>query len=132
MKKLIHVFCLTGFCLLLFINCFAQATWTKGTDFGGGIRAGATSFVIGNKAYMGLGVTSPTQSYTDLVYAKDFWTWAPCSNVWTQVSDFPGGVRESASCFVTGNKGYVGLGCSGLTNAATPGGTTKYYQDFYE
>jgi hypothetical protein len=74
----------------------AENSWAEVAPFPGGQRAGATSFVIGDKAYVGLGGGAP----------NDFWSYSPQSNSWSQISDFP---FESymARGFSVNGKGYV-------------------------
>ncbi len=73
-----------------------ENSWTEVAPFPGGQRAGATSFVIGEKAYVGLGGGAP----------NDFWSYSPQSNSWSKVADFP---FESnlARGFSLNGKGYV-------------------------
>ena len=85
-------------------------TWIYKTDFPGHPRYNAVAFVIGNKAYVGLG-------YNPM--SNDFYEYDPSMDTWTLLTDvFPGAARETAIAFsctfsVGGNtyeKGYVGLG----------------------
>ncbi len=97
----------------------AQGTWTQKANFAGIARAGATSFSIGNKGYLGLGEQYPI-SY------KDFWQYDPVADAWSQKADFGGNGRLYAVGFTIDGKGYVGTGQSG----AYPNYT--YYKDFWE
>ena len=74
--------------------------WTSKGTAPGGVRSGATAFVIGDKAYFGLGADHPTEKY-------DFWEYNPSTNQWTKKADFPGENTVSASSFVLSEKGYV-------------------------
>jgi len=76
--------------------------WNRKATFPGIGRQFAICFVIGSKAYMGLGV-----SINDL---KDFWEYNAVTDVWTQKANFGGGYREQAVGFSIGSWGYVGLG----------------------
>lgn len=82
--------------------------WVRKPDFIGGVRAGAVSFTIGTKAYMGLGVG------TGGTLATDFYEYDMTTGTWTKKADFPGEAREDAIAFMVGDKGYVGLGFKGL------------------
>lgn len=62
-----------------------QNTWKKITDFGGGGRYDATSFVIGNYAYIGAGrISSQGMDKTN-----DFWRFDPQSETWTEIANLP-------------------------------------------
>ena len=81
--------------------------WTQRANFPGGSGNGiyfATGFSIGNFGYVCGGKRGPNQ-YTD-----DFWRYDPSLDQWTQLQDFPGGVRYQLCSFVIGNTAYVGLG----------------------
>jgi N-acetylneuraminic acid mutarotase len=80
-------------------------TWTWKSNFGGVGRSGAVSFVIGGKAYVGLG----GWSYPPAKY-NYFWAYDPGEDTWTQRAEFPGTFRFSPAGFSVGNKGYVGTG----------------------
>ena len=79
--------------------------WSQKANFPGYGREDAICFVIGSKAYIGLGDE-------DGVEYKDFWEYDPTADTWTQKADFGGGGRTSAIGFSIGNKGYAGLGIS--------------------
>jgi N-acetylneuraminic acid mutarotase len=85
-------------------------TWTQKANFGGGLRAEAIGFSIGNKGYIGTGFKLPS-----FALKKDFWEYDPSTNIWTQKADFGGGLREDAVGFSVGTKGYIGTGISGST-----------------
>lgn len=76
------------------------------SNFPGNVRQGMSSFVIGNKAYVGLGWDFAT-------FYTDFWEYDPVTNSWTQIANFPGDGRQNAAAFSIGNKGYVGTGYKG-------------------
>jgi N-acetylneuraminic acid mutarotase len=84
----------------------ATNAWIQKANFPGQGRIDAISFVIGSKAYVGLGY----------LY-KDFWEYDPATDAWTQKADFGGGARDGAACFSTAGKGYVGLGNSDTASA---------------
>lgn len=85
-------------------------------NFPGGPRYASTSFTIGDKAYVGLGVLSDTS-------LQDFWQYTPANKKWIRKKDFPGGARVAAVAFTISGKGYVG---TGQTN------TTAGVEDFWE
>jgi len=83
--------------------------WIKKSDFEGLPRGKAVNFVIGDKAYLGLGYNSES----DDPYLKDFWMYDPAIDRWTKVSDFPGKGRTASVAFSINGKGYVGTGYDG-------------------
>jgi len=85
----------------------ATNVWTKKADFAGDARCDATAFSIGEKGYLGLGMT-------EITTLSDFWEYNPANNSWTKKANFGGGVRMTAVGFVIGSKGYVGTGWSGI------------------
>jgi N-acetylneuraminic acid mutarotase len=80
--------------------------WTQKASFPGVGRSGATAFVIGSKAYVGLGFNSTSQG------RNDFWEYDGALDTWTQLSNFTGESRFFALGFSIGSKGYVGMGYS--------------------
>lgn len=80
----------------------ATDTWTEIASFPGGGRASATSFSIGGKGYVGMGLGP--RSY------KDLWAYDPATDEWAQLADFPGTARGRAVGISVDEKGYVGLG----------------------
>ena len=80
--------------------------WTQKASFPGIGRSSATCFVIGSKAYIGLGDEG------DVAY-NDFWEYDPSADTWIQKANFVGGVRTGATGFSIGDKGYIGLGTNG-------------------
>lgn len=83
-----------------------DGNWIKRSSFEGVARSGAVSFVIGDKAYVGLG-------YDGDDYLTDFWTYDSDENFWKRMSDFPGIGRIAAVAFSIGEKGYVATGYDG-------------------
>jgi PKD repeat protein len=69
-------------------------TWTQQTNFGGEARQGAFGFSIGDKGYLGTGVTEGGS------LRQDFWEFNPVANTWAQKANFPQ-VRQSAIGFST-------------------------------
>lgn len=86
----------------------ATNTWSAIASFPGVARYTAMTFVIGTKAYFGMGwdwVVSP--------YRKDLWEYDQPTNLWTQKADLPGAPRQNPVGFAIGNKGYMGTGYNG-------------------
>lgn len=84
---------------------------------GGGLqRASPVSFVIGDKAYVGLG-------NGDNPYFKDFWEYNPTTNTWAQKADYGGAARRQAVAFAIDTLAYVGTGL---------GINSTYYDDFWK
>jgi N-acetylneuraminic acid mutarotase len=96
--------------------------WTRKADFPGNARVGATTFVIGNYAYVITG-GEINQGY-DLV--TECWQYNSITDTWIQKNDFPGISRYGAVGFAIGNKGYLGTGYDTLP-ALTPA-----LKDFWE
>jgi outer membrane protein OmpA-like peptidoglycan-associated protein/N-acetylneuraminic acid mutarotase len=82
-------------------------------------RISAVAFSIGNKGYVGTGMTG---SESIKQGTNDFWEYDPEKNSWTQKTNFPGGIRYGAIGFSIGDKGYIALG----TNQNT------FYNDLWE
>ncbi|BFM43607.1 kelch repeat-containing protein [Flavobacterium sp. CFS9] len=111
----------TLFSGLFFISCSNDSSeelignWVKKSAFDGPARSSATSFVIGDYAYVATG-------YTGDVYLKDLWSYNSNGDYWEQKADLPGIGRSSASAFALNQKGYIGLGYDG----------TNKLKDFYQ
>lgn len=74
---------------------------TKGHNFG-------FCFAIGNKAYLGLGVTGEASPASQMT--KEVWEYDMSTDAWTRKADFPGSKRSGCFSFGVGNVGYVGGG----------------------
>lgn len=76
--------------------------WTELPPMEGVPRYGAVAFVIGNKAYVGLG----ENPYGELA---DFWEFDPSkpNDPWRQVTSFPGKPRGRAAAFAINGLGYI-------------------------
>ena len=102
----------TLFSSLFFIGCSNDddddlvGNWIKKSAFDGPARSSATSFVIGDYAYI-------TTGYTGDEYLKDLWAYNSNGDYWEQKADFTGIGRSAASSFELNGKGYVGLGYDG-------------------
>lgn len=104
-----------------FISCSSDdstelvGNWVKKSSFDGPARSNATSFVIGDFAYV-------TTGYTGDEYLNDLWAYNSTGDYWEQKSSFTGVARSAASAFELNSKGYVGLGYDG----------TNKLKDFYQ
>lgn len=76
-------------------------------------RYAYVAFTIGNKGYMGLGYGT---------WRDDFASYDPSTDTWTNLANFPGAARSTASAFATGNYGYVGFGIQ----------SPNSFKDFYQ
>lgn len=108
--------------LFLLVGCKSKSTetlgnWTKKAPFVGAPRGGAVGFVIGNKAYLGLGYNTNYENddpdISNEGYKKDFWMYDPSTDNWTRIARFPGAGRENAVGFSVNGKGYVTTGYDG-------------------
>jgi len=102
--------------------------WAKAPQFAGSGRLGAVSFVIGDMAYVGLGLGEKDQEF------RDFWKFDYANGgTWTKVAEFPGRARHGAVAFVLNGKAYVGTGYI-MATQTTVGESrpAEYLQDFYE
>lgn len=73
----------------------ASDTWSQKADYPSGGNYGASTFTIGDKAYVGNGVYSN----------GEFFEFDPVSNNWTQIADCPNGQSEKTGFSIDG-KGY--------------------------
>jgi len=81
-------------------------TWTSVANMLGGPRADAVAIVIGEKAYVGTGLTSSGPN-------KDWFEFNPENNAWVQKKAFEGTARQLAAGFSICNRGFVGTGLVG-------------------
>ncbi len=81
----------------------AQISWDKKSDFPGDARSAAVSFVVNDKAYVGLG-------NDDSGYPLDFWEYDAATSTWASIADFPGVGRTDAVAFAINGIGYVATG----------------------
>lgn len=98
-------------------------SWTPKTDFPGTPRGFEICFVIGDKAYIGLGGAYLSGG----PYYSDLWEYDPETDSWDQKADFPGILCTSRVSFHINDKGYIGLGYY-WNNA----GYKEYVTDFWE
>jgi N-acetylneuraminic acid mutarotase len=128
MKNLNRLFLLVLFFpVTLIFNACSSSTdygdWIKTNAFSGVARSDAASFVIGNKGYVFGGYDGNT-SHPNEGRLSDLWEFDTenGNDTWTQLADFPGTARNSASAFAIGTNGYIGLGFDG----------DNYLKDFWE
>ena len=100
------------FVLFLVVGCNDDdedplGNWVKKSDFEGVPRGVSVSFVIDDKAYVGLGYNA------DKLYLNDFWMYNPSTDRWDMIANFPGKGRTAAVAFSINGKGYVGTGYDG-------------------
>ncbi len=91
-------------------------TWTQKTDFPGEGRNNPTSFVINDKAYVGIGGQA------------DLWEYDPQTDTWKEQPPLPENAnRRNALSFVINSRAYVG-------NGARPSGINSFfiYRDLWE
>lgn len=101
----------------LYLNDFweydpATDIWTQITDLPGLPRASASSFIIEEEGYVGLGSEDYywNDSDNNQDHFSDFYKYNPSAGTWSQTSDFAGIGRYSAASFSINNKGYVVTG----------------------
>jgi len=108
--------------LVAFASCGSDeedeliGNWYSRGDFNGPARGYATSFVIGDNAYVCLGYNAKSKAMNDI------WVYDAVKKTWDSLAMFPGVARYGASAFVVNSKAYVGLGTNG----------TECYKDFWE
>lgn len=82
-------------------------TWTQVANYPGSFGNGvyfATGFSIDSKGYICGGKMGPN------FYSNQLWEYKPSTDQWTQLANFPGGLRYQLSSFTVGYKAYVGFG----------------------
>jgi N-acetylneuraminic acid mutarotase len=80
--------------------------WIQRANFPGGVRYQMLSFVVGNKAYVGMGIDQN-------IFKKDVYCYDPGANNWQTIAPFPGYERGSASTFSLEERGFICLGNNG-------------------
>ena len=85
--------------------------WTQKAGFPGPLVDDATSFVVGNKAY--------------IVVNDETWQYDQATDTWTAKAKVPTRPRQDAISFAINGKGYLGFG-------QVPNTTYEYYGDFWE
>lgn len=82
-------------------------SWTQKASFPGNLGNGiyfATAFAIDLKGYLCGGKMGPNN------YSNQLWEYKPSVDQWTQLTNFPGGVRYQLASFAIDFKAYVGFG----------------------
>jgi len=80
--------------------------WMQRANFPGGVRYQMLSFVIGSKAYVGMGTDQN-------IFKKDMYCYNPGANNWEPIAQFPAYERASATTFTLEGRGFVCLGNTG-------------------
>lgn len=80
--------------------------WIQRANFPGGVRYQMISFVVGAKAYVGMGTDQN-------IYKKDVFCYDPGANTWQAIAPFPAYERAAASTFTLEERGFVCLGNNG-------------------
>lgn len=80
--------------------------WIPRAVFPGGVRYQMCAFVVGSKAYVGMGIDQN-------IFKKDIYCYNPGSNQWTPIAPFPAYERGAASTFTLEERGFVCLGNNG-------------------
>jgi len=103
--KSIIIICLT-FCLFAFTQGDTH-NWEQKAYYGGGNIFSATSFTVGDYAYVGAGCNSITHSSSG--YKKFLYRYDPSLDVWKRMIDLPNSAesRSDAIGFSIEGKGYV-------------------------
>src|SRR2546423_11265296 len=95
-------------------------SWVQKASLPGGPLAGAASFVVQGKLYVGTGFRNG--------FIWSFYEYDPTTNSWTNAMNFPADQRSNGIAFAIGDYGYVGLGsnfvCGGLC-------TFNYFKDLW-
>jgi hypothetical protein len=113
MKQLKYFFFLPASIVLLAISCSKDSSstdlvgnWITRSQLNGDARFEATSFVIGDTAYIATGYNG-TDRY------RDVWAYRADNNTWTLKATFAGAARNSAVGFTVSGKGYITTGYDG-------------------
>lgn len=80
--------------------------WIQRASFPGGVRYQMASFVVGSKAYVGMGIDQN-------IYKKDMYCYDPGANLWIPIAPFPAYERGAASTFTLDERGFICLGNNG-------------------
>ena len=80
--------------------------WIQRASFPGGVRYQMLSFVVGSKAYVGMGTDQN-------IFKKDMYCYDPGANSWQAIAPFPAYERGAASTFTLEERGFVCLGNNG-------------------
>lgn len=97
--------------------------WKAIASFPSTARANAISFVIKNKAYVGLG-TNYNRVGRSALY-EDIFEYDPTTDKWIKKADFPGRRRDQPVSFTIAEKGYFG---TGNVDPFSPINTNEFWQ----
>lgn len=92
--------------LMFHITLFGQLSWIQKDSLPSYGRYCHISFVIGNKAFAGMGSIDAAQR----IYSAGFFSYSPSDDSWHQLPDLPADGRYGSSSFSLNGKGYVCLG----------------------
>jgi len=98
--------------------------WVHYADFPGTARASASTFVIGDKAYICCGRTGVRGPSIHIL--NEVWQFDSQDARWTQLDSFPGNPRVKAIAVAINGKGYVGMGSIGAPFS------NSVFNDFYQ
>ncbi len=101
----------------------ANDTWVQVASLPGDVRREASAFVIGNKAYICIGVRSNSITLNDL------WMYDPVADTWSARANYPDGPGYDAIGFSIGDKGYIGTGTISVRDTFSFWEYTPYAQD---
>ncbi len=91
-----------------------SSIWTKKEDFPGKARVNAIAEVVSGEGFVGLGYDSDFGAYQKGgAQLKDFWSYNPINDSWTQRAALPSEYSTACVSFVVGTDIYVGLGFNG-------------------
>lgn len=93
--------------ILSSVLSIGQLNWNTKAPFPGVARHHPITFALDGNGYVLAGVTT--------TMVKDFYRYAPLSDSWTKMADFPGPARGFAYAVTNNGKAYVGFGRS-ITN----------------
>jgi N-acetylneuraminic acid mutarotase len=88
-----------------------QKNWTQKASFPDNGRTGAIALTIGNKAIVGLGISSDAVK-------NDLFIYDPGRDSWERFGEFPGTARRGAVGFNLQGKGFIGFGIETGSNQA--------------
>jgi len=94
------------FFLVAQFTIYGQSDWIQKESIPASGRYCHISFVIGDKAYAGLGAIDAEQR----IYSAELFKYDPSADSWEQLADFPGGGRYGSTAFSVNGKGYICLG----------------------
>jgi N-acetylneuraminic acid mutarotase len=78
-----------------------KLSWSELSQFPSSGRQNPVSFVIGSRAYVGLGTQDAATVFNDL------WEYDATNDAWTRRAEFPGKPRSAATAFTINDKAYV-------------------------